>query len=470
MSRPTTFDDTYEAFLALEDDLCPFDVVRDGVRVWELVRFEVFRQVVAAQGEWGQPHTNVQRSGRVYLELASLAARNLVRRNPFLGGRHDVLFWGHPRRKRLDDGYWWDVYCDPITDGLSLDALHVEPPHLNRHYTPAKTERLRYVDAVEILGQAGELVGATLGRPSFDAFDDVERYLGEEFDADVRVADLAQRRLAYRRAVRPLYRRLLASVDPELVVVVVSYAGREPFVEVCHELGITVVELQHGVIDRYQAGYSFPDWRTKETFPDYLFTFGEFWTDQADLPVPDDHVYAVGYPHLEASVERYASVERRDQVVFVSTGEVGHTLSKQAVSLHERPDHDWSVAYKLHPGESDRWREEYPWLVDSGVEVVDESGRPLHRLFAESRAQVGVYSTALYEGVRFGVETYLVDLPWMPSPPGLDGLATVVEPGDDLGTVLGSADPAADTTRFFEPNPLSAVRRAIDDVLDRPGY
>ena len=459
------FEELHEAFLALEDDCDPFAVRREGVRVWELLRFDVFRRVVAARGEWGQPHTRVQRSGRLYLELASLVAKNLGRRNPFLSGRHEVLFWGHPRRKRLDDGYWWDVYCDPITDGLSLDYLHVEPAHLNRHFTPAKTERLRYVDAVEIAGEAGELVGASIGRPRFDAFDDVERSLREAFGVDVAVNDLAQRRLAYRRTVRPLYRRLLSRVDPELVVLVVGYAGREPFVEVCHDLGVPVVELQHGIVDEYQYGYSFPDWRTKETFPDYLFTFGEFWNRQAPFPLPDDHVYAVGYPHLETSVEQYDSVERRDQVTFVSTGEVGHTLSKMAVSLGEDPDCDWSVVYKLHPGESDRWREEYPWLVDSGIQVVDESGRPLHRLFAESRAQVGVFSTALYEGVRFGVETYLVDVPWMPSPPGLGDLATVVDPHDDLQAVLGSADPVTDTSAFFAPDPLENVRWAIDDVL-----
>jgi len=461
------FDDTHREFLALEASTRPFGVRYDGTPVWEQIRFLVFRRVVSALQGWGTPHTSAERDRSLYVARARLLAKNLVRRNPFLGDRHDVLFWGHPRRKRLDDGLWWDIYCDPITDALALDYLHVEEPHLNDHFTPAKTGRLRYVDAIEILGELGQVVGGTVGRPAFEGFADVEREIRERFGLDVAVHDIARRVLAFRQAVKPLYRRFLSRVDPELVVLVVSYAGREPFIEACQEQGVPVVELQHGIVDEYQYGYSYPDWRTKETFPDHLFTFGEFWNRQAEFPIPDDQVHAVGYPHLERSVEHYADVPRRDQVTFVSTGEVGRELSKMAVEVADSPASDWSVVYKLHPGEADRWRSEYPWLVDADVDVVDHSGRPLHRLFAESRAQVGVYSTALYEGLRFGAETYLVDVPWMPSPPGLAGRGlTAVDSADDLLGALGTGTGVEDTERFFAPDPLDRVQRVLADLLD----
>jgi hypothetical protein len=125
--------------------------------------------------------------------------------------------------------------------------------------------------------------------------------------------------------------------------------------------------------------------------------------------------------------------------------------------------------YKPHPGEVDRWREEYPWLVDAPVDVVGADGPPLHRLFAESRAQVGVYSTALYEGLRFGLETYLLDVPWMPSPPGLDDEAAVVtvDSAQGLIDVLGDASPCRDTSAYFAPDPLANVERAFEDILGR---
>jgi hypothetical protein len=230
---------------------------------------------------------------------------------------------------------------------------------------------------------------------------------------------------------------------------------------------VPVVELQHGIVDPYNYGYSYPGRVSKATFPDYLFTFGEFWGEQAALPIPDDHVRPVGYPHLERSVEQHADLEPRDRVVVVSTGEVGHRLSRLAVALAGAPNCDCPVVFKPHPGEADRWREEYPWLVDAPVDVIGEDGPSLHRLFAQSSAQVGVYSTALYEGVRFGLETYLVDVPWMPSPTGLaDHEAVVtVDSADDLVASLGTAT-AVDASAFFAPDPLANVERAFADLLE----
>jgi len=70
------------------------------------------------------------------------------------------------------------------------------------------------------------------------------------------------------------------------------------------------------------------------------------------------------------------------------------------------------IFYKLHPGEYERW-EEYPSLVElvKTYEVVlikDEIN--LYELLARSDTQVGVFSTALYEGVFFDCKTILLNI------------------------------------------------------------
>jgi hypothetical protein len=131
---------------------------------------------------------------------------------------------------------------------------------------------------------------------------------------------------------------------------------------------------------------------SKETFPDYLFTFGEFWTEQANFPIDSDNVIPTGYPYLDERRTRFDDVPTKDQVVFISQGTIGSELSQIAVSLEEDQ------------------RTEYPWLASSDVTVVDSDSPTLYRLFAESKAQVGVGSTALYEGLAFGLETYILNL------------------------------------------------------------
>ena len=68
------------------------------------------------------------------------------------------------------------------------------------------------------------------------------------------------------------------------------------------------------------------------------------------------------------------------------------------------------MVYKLHPGETADWRSRLPWLAASPLDVVGHQ-QSIYELFAYASAQLGVYSTALFEGVAFGLRTYVATLP-----------------------------------------------------------
>ena len=76
---------------------------------------------------------------------------------------------------------------------------------------------------------------------------------------------------------------------------------------------------------------------------------------------------------------------------------------------------DHKIIYKLHPGEYETWRQNYPELVEASkrddFEVIDNSQTPLYKLFAESNYQVGAFSTAIYEGLMFNCKTFILDVP-----------------------------------------------------------
>jgi hypothetical protein len=158
-------------------------------------------------------------------------------------------------------------------------------------------------------------------------------------------------------------------------------------------------------------------------------------------------------------------------VIFLSQGESGERLSRIATEFAAL-EHDWSVVYKLHPGEYSRWREAYPWLEDAPLRVVDGSEPPLYELFARSRAQVGAYSTALYEGLYFDLDTYVVDVPGIECVEGLldSGGATLVRSTEALAERLrdSSGGIGVDTGRFFrrgaEENVVSALRSIRTDA------
>jgi len=452
----------------IENELDLFSIQVDGIPIWERIRFKVFRDINQDKGQ-GQAHTQTGEGFSDHLKGLSLWLKNAVHRNPYFAGEREFLFWGHQRRKLETDGNWWDIYCDPIHERGELNYVHVETPYLMSHRTPAKTEHLRYLDLILYTGTIQRRFG--LHSPSISAkvtsrLRDAEREIRRRFDTNIDIVSKAKHELHDRNTTLPLYDRLLDRIDPSVAVVVVSY-GKETFIEACKRKNIPVVELQHGVIYDHHFGYSYPEDETKTTFPDYLLTFGDFWNENVRFPLPDDHVVSVGYPYLEGRLEAYDNVERTDQLLFISQGTIGHELSKFAIDVHEDERIDHEIVYKLHPGEYDRWEKEYPWLAKSNVRVIDKAEPPLYRLFAESTAQIGVGSTAVYEGLCFDLQTFVFETDGAEVLSTLvnDGAASIIESVDELVEELGfGTEHVFDRQRFFKSDAVSNILEELKRV------
>lgn len=469
------YDALTEAFLDMELDLDLFERRIDGVPFWERVRFNVHKRVLEETGVRGNdsPGHNRSKASRLY-DLVDSA----LRRNPYLARDTDIVFFGHPRRKQLADGLWWDVHCDPVIERLDTEAVSLEVPHGHGHSRPAKTARLGYLDIVETVAALHRRISA------YDPLTDANRAMlarvretiRDRFGVDIDVAGTVESALCNRRARLPQYERLLERLDPSLVVVRVSYgASKETQLEACNRLGIPTAELQHGVIDRYNLGYSYPGGRTKKAFPDHLLVYGEFWRDTVEYPISDERVHPVGYPFLESRYEEYAHRDAEERLVVVSQGAIGVELSRFAVELAGHAGFEPEIAYKLHPSEADAWREAYPWLADAAadgvLDVVDDTDISLYELFGTSTVQLGVYSTAVYEGLCFDLRTYIAALPGAVrlQPLVEAGSATRVESVDDLIAAEQSATGGTsfNRERYFAPDALKAVPAKVSELAEK---
>jgi len=455
--------------MAIENKLGLFDVTVDGMPVWERLREAVKIDLLARTGLTGTVHS-AESSLWSRLRGSYLMMRNLIIGNPFLGGASEMVFFGHPRRKERD-GTWWDIYCDPLHRESDGDVFHMEPPWNFKHFTPAETADCRYTDLIEYLGRTNatfELVGPDSKGPPQERMAQAEERFEAEFDVPLDLQGQLRTLLQERTVAKPLYDRLLARLDPDLVVII-AHSGRETFIEACHDAGVPVAELQHGQISPYSYQHSFPGDRTKHAYPDYLLTFGDVWETAASLPLAHDRVFPVGYPYLERELERRQPLARGRQIVFISTPEAGHRLSEIAADISARPDVDYEVVYKLHPDEYDRWESAYPWLRDAPLSVVGRDGPSLYDLFAESSVQVGVGSTALYEGLAFELTTYLLREPtveWL-GPAIEHGDATVIESASELAGRLGDADRRpVQRERYFKPDAVSNAVGVLEELVE----
>ncbi|MGJ8724709.1 MAG: hypothetical protein ACSHYB_09140 [Roseibacillus sp.] len=227
-----------------------------------------------------------------------------------------------------------------------------------------------------------------------------------------------------REETLPVLKKEFSRLKLKAVFLVNSYSGRERYIEAARALNIPIVELQHGLISKFHFGYSYPEESFKTVVPNFFYSFGKYWEESVELPVPLERIFTIGYPYLENTLSEFErKKERTRQVVFISQGAIGDRLSTFAADLQDRLPGGWKIVYKLHPREVNGWRERYSRLSESGIQVVEKDEPSLYQLFSESDIQIGVYSTALFEGIAFGCKTVLVDLP------GVESLLPLVEKG-----------------------------------------
>jgi hypothetical protein len=430
-----------------------------GARLWEAARFRIHQRLLArlgtmAEGQVQYRDVQPSRFGRAWAY-----ARNGLTRPSLAAAPATFLIVGHPRRRRTEKGTWTDPYVDPLLERLGRDAVVVEPPHLGKHHAPSHVSGVRYLDDIELLGAVRSRVFGVAPSPDQRrTIESAARRMADRFGLDPGVAAEMRRARLLREGTLRLYHRLLARVRPKALVVVVSY-GKETLIEAAKDRGVPVVELQHGSIYPYHLGYSFPTGE-KSTFPDHLLTFGRYWSATTEFPICQERISAVGYPAFEAARAGFTR-HPESVILFLSQPAIGEKLSRLAVEFARRSKE--RVIYKLHPGEVLGWAVRYPWLSGSGVQVADDPGVPVYKYFGMAKVQVGVFSTALYEGLGFGVPTVVAQLPGSEACEPLiqHGYARAAADATELESAVSQTFPPVDHEAFFRAGALDRMTRTL---------
>ncbi|EAU39969.1 hypothetical protein FP2506_01970 [Fulvimarina pelagi HTCC2506] len=210
----------------------------------------------------------------------------------------------------------------------------------------------------------------------------------------------------------------------EVFFVVNSYnATTMAAIAAARECKCRIVELQHGLFSRFQLGYSWPGQNSSiPYFPDEIWCFGRYWPDSTPLP-PGVKTQTIGFP-MSGSIRKldpkYAQDKKR--VLTISQGTIGHQLFQWTTELAAiRPDINF--LFRCHPTENS---EPYHTLARRyDFRNFEFSGcSSIYDDFACADIIFGVYSTALIEGLNFGLPVVAAKLP------GIEHLRPAIEAGD----------------------------------------
>lgn len=452
------------AFEAIEVDLELGQRAVQGIHWWDLTRYPFYwaclRDVGLASPAASQPPLL---NPRRFLRAGANLGLALTTRAP--KGSAPVVILGHPRRIHTN-GRWIDPYVDPLLPLLPDDreAIVLEEPMSSAHRSPAPTPP-SYLDALLLRARIREQRIRGLSAQERAAVTDVGARFRAELGTRVDLLELADKAVRRFQAQQPLYRRLLERLNPEYLLLVRS-AGQEDWVAAARSLGIPSAELQHGSPARGKLNYDYSSGVGKRLFPDVFASFGSFWTEGVTLPVGGERIVELGFANLSAPDQ--PEVIRRDQLLIISQPDVADSLERFSCDLVATIPESVSVVYKPHPAEFGSDTERFERLTRAGVQVVTNPRADLYELLLSSRWQVGVYSTAIYEGVTLGCTTFILKAPGSESMDRLVGhgyAQFVVQPSDiDLGAPTRKpAEPL-----FAEASQESVQRlfSALDEVRE----
>ncbi len=389
-------------------DLNNFEI--SGIHVWQLIRYDLFASITEDIFDLGASQAVSSTFSKI--KQFPLMLYHAIFNNGWFLGKYETLVFPHTRVVRVE-GEYVDPYTKYFVDGLvekNCDFIVMEKPFNQKHFCK-KRKYVKFLDdAILFIFFAAKFIPVNI-RHQEDFIQNLRDEIKLTFDVDIDLKQLLLNKVKKFRVYYYYYSKLLNRIKPKRIYLVASYC-EQWLVKAAKDLGIRVIEFQHGAYSKYHLGYSYQKGYKIQYLPDDFLVWNQYWKEL--VPFPSDAVNVQIYPFefQRLEMQKYKDVEKvKNQVIVLSQGTVSNKIAKVILDNFEFFE-DKTIKYKLHPGERQRYRT-YNFLMEllkkDNVELVVQGD--LYLLLASSDFQVAVYSTAVYEGLEFGLKTILCDLP-----------------------------------------------------------
>ena len=410
MNKYHSFKDIAEDLWQIEQEFSLLNFEVDDIKIWQVVRMEVYGILLSKLLNLGGSHKSSSTFHKVINTFTML--KNSIVLNPYTADKSDILVFPHDRVISVNEEYV-DIYTKYLVDELLKqheNILVLEKPYVQKHYTK-KNKYTKYLDYSILLNAIKYKTYYRNLKLDTLYIHNIEKIIKDTFNVSIDLRSIFISNLKKFKSYYSYYHKLLQKLSPKKIYLVVSYSY--PWlVKAAQDLNIEVVELQHGTFSKYHLGYSYPyDRNLVDYFPDKFLVWNQYWKEMIPLPIEDKNIQILPFEFQKRELEKYKNISKiRNQVIVLSQGLISNQLAKVILDNFDFFKNK-TIKYKLHPGEFQRYKEyEYLNQLNSydNVEIVLESN--LYELLAQSEYQVGVSSTALYEGLEFNLKTILADL------------------------------------------------------------
>lgn len=406
-------------FVSLEQAADMFSVREQGIPIWWFIRQRAYALL------W-QKVTGIDHLEKTADSLGSFQAlgrglgalgQGLLR--PYRSGEILALSTSSARRHVAENGQAFDVFFDFLSLVPDSDYAVMEFPDRLPHSVRPYSSKVFYGDWIAVRGNLARRFASRLSSRGAeveirDKFLEIARDIGVELS--FRVADrLVSREAAFVRATIPLARAAVDAIRPRTVLVECGYSPSHMVVQIAaKQVGIPVLELQHGLISDQSLGYQFgignDSTLTDSPFPDKILVFGDHFKHllMTNPYIREDMIVSAGYPYLWLSLHGHqnSSGAMNESILITSQPGLGEFWSDFAVEVARKAGR--RVTIKPHPAEMDRIGSIFHNALSSGVVDVIADQSSLYELLSRAEFHLSVGSTSHLEAMAFGVKDIVV--------------------------------------------------------------
>ena len=468
-------DEFMNNFLDFEEKYEMFKLKINNVHIWYYLRFFVYYDLIEKKkyATYGKVLTHKNIKNKKTLDYMW---RKYVSCNQFLAHKKDVLIVSHGRKYKADDKYYKCPYTHLLDEYLSISHYILDGKTPDGNYEIQKSHNILYYDIEEFkkikrVRFSEEVVSKIEVLNKVIVPIEVYFEINISLELKKKWMTLIKSFINGRKILIRYYNYMLKKVRPKIILVVCAYGFDQMIMcEVAHKMCIPVVELQHGIINSEHIAYNFKRRRYVSSFPDYIFTFGQYEKEQTRFPISKSHIIPIGYPELENNYNIYKKKKsNKKNILFIS--QTMPEIAKFANIVAQKIDSNkYQIVFQLHPSEYSCWRLTVgQYLKHPNIKVIGSYKHMIYESLAQADWVVGNYSTVLSEAQMFDVKVAVLKLDMYRAARFLyqNGYAILVESPEQLIKEIeeDTFQPNREVS-LFEKNSLKKMQEGIDKIIE----
>jgi len=384
-------------------------ILVDGNQIWPYLRASydfVYTKIVCEKIGERSSNSKETFARRLKALLPKLGNSLYGFRNWF--GKYEFIAFSDTTERKSIDGKYVNKLLDPIIDELGRDkVLYVELP-APRLY-PIKQVYTERIVCRDFLDLSGLILDRFMPRRYVIQNEFTLKNIQKEYGFEIDDMKIVRFFNAQRRVFHLLFRR----IKPKAILLSEYYGPGQAAVKAAKDLGIRVIEFQHGAIGKEHPEYNVYCEIDRSYFPDYLLVFGKKEMETFDNArfIEPKNVFPIGDFYIEY-IKKNASqcaLAKLSKNYSTSVGvTLQETVEKRAIEFVCQAAYlDSDILYLLIPRKPKGKRYDTLDLPPNVVVIKDLN---FYELMICVDFHSTVYSTCALEAPSLGVQNILINI------------------------------------------------------------